>query len=1093
MKKSKAAAPSAARLEPAGHPANDRSEQRSSRQPPPGAIALRLAATVGKAPKDWIYVASSERRAEEIARALADMSTAIEVLYLPGWDCLPFDRAAPSPEIMGKRMRVLRNCKRSSKQSRVLVLSAEALIQKLPPPAAVDEVLELRVGEPLDREAFERFALRTGYSFDDRVDEPGEIAMRGNVVEVFAAHLDEPIRIVDATGVIESMRHYDPLTQRSLKEVPRLELGPASELVVGPEERGPGEEHRMSEHYGELVTIFDYLPKARLLQADTVPLRIDRLYEQIAEAHATVRDLGDQRPVAISDLYLDDAGRARLRENKNGQALQLDDIQVVPDFAGERHQRRALADFVRAEAEKNAIVLCGTSYERERLRSLLRRSDIQPTEMEGSLGDLRGQKGVWFADLDIETGFCDQRQGICVIAAADVLDSRLNGWRSDGSRLLAPLEMRVGDVVVHEGHGVGVLRDLTLVKADGIEQDTIKLEYHGGATMMVPVADFGKLWRYGAEADAVELDRLNTDAWAKKRASVSDEVNAAAHELVELAERRLALEALALRPPRAAAERLAQRFPYTETPDQTAAINAVLDDMASGHPMNRLICGDVGFGKTEVALRAAAAAALCGAQVAVVAPTTVLASQHLQSFEQRFAGTEITVGMLSGLNTAAESAATKEQLRTGALQIVVGTHAIAAEDVAFQTLGLVVVDEEQRFGAKLKRHLEEMARECHLLSLTATPIPRSLQSALVGLQDVSILATPPARRRPIRTFVVPFDLATARTALLREKRRGGQSFIVVPRIGDIEEVAEKLAEVVPELKLLIAHGDLPPKETDARLLAFANGDGDILLATSIIESGLDVPRANTMLVWRADRFGLSQLHQLRGRVGRGRAQGVAYLFTDRDEELSDATRSRLSTLEAFDRLGSGFEISSRDLELRGAGELLGEEQAGHLHLIGAGLYQRLLERALAAAKGESTEAIAPAQLNVGLVGHIPSNYVPEAAVRINLYARLQRIDKVYDLEGFAEELADRFGPMPNEVDTLLLATHVALEAGSRGVARVDAGPLGIALTFRTELDRDELAAKLSGEPRISGTRVTLARREGTAVLDELAELLSCPR
>jgi transcription-repair coupling factor (superfamily II helicase) len=534
---------------------------------------------------------------------------------------------------------------------------------------------------------------------------------------------------------------------------------------------------------------------------------------------------------------------------------------------------------------------------------------------------------------------------------------------------------------------------------------------------------------------------------------------------------------------------LNKRFPFTLTPDQSAAIDAVLDDLASGRPMNRLVCGDVGFGKTEIALRAAAATALAGGQVAMVAPTTVLARQHLQSFERRFAGTDITIGHLSRLNTSAEADAVKAGLRSGEIRIVVATHAIAGRDVELPELGLVIIDEEQRFGAKLKRQLEELGQGVHLLSMSATPIPRTLQAAMVGLQDVSVLATPPARRRPVRTTLAPYDAAAARTALLREKRRGGQSFVVVPRIEDIAHIADELQRIVPELSVITAHGDLAPKTIDTALVDFASGNGDVLLATNIIESGLDVPQANTMLIWRADRFGLAQLHQLRGRVGRGRAQGFAYLLLEPGEEIAERTRARLATLQTLDRLGSGFEIAARDLELRGAGDLLGEEQAGHVHLLGAGLYQQLLERALAAVKGETTQVLAPALLNLGLPAFIPATYVPEAVVRINLYARLQRLTKPEDIADFADELEDRFGAHPPEVENLLALTSLAFRAAALGISRVDAGPKAIALTPAKKAGAKKLIKLSANRLTPSNDRLTAERDGSDNVLGELESLL----
>ncbi|MDF2688553.1 MAG: box helicase, partial [Microvirga sp.] len=494
-------------------------------------------------------------------------------------------------------------------------------------------------------------------------------------------------------------------------------------------------------------------------------------------------------------------------------------------------------------------------------------------------------------------------------------------------------------------------------------------------------------------------------------------------------------------------------------------------------------------------LRAAAAAALSGKQVAVIAPTTVLARQHMRSFERRFSGFGIQVAHLSRLVTASEARAVKKGLADGSVRIVIGTHALAAKGITFKDLGLVIIDEEQRFGAAHKSKLRAMASRGHVLTLTATPIPRTLQSALVGLQKLSIIATPPARRQPIRTFLTEFDPATARQALMRERRRRGQSFVVCSRVEDIEPMREQLAEIVPELRVLVAHGQMPPTETDDVMVRFADGEGDILLATNIIESGLDVPRANTMLVWRADRFGLSQLHQLRGRVGRGRIRGTTYLLTEPGQELPKATEKRLRTLEALDRLGAGFAISAQDLDQRGAGALLGEEQAGHIKLIGADFYQHLLKRAL---RGENSADDWIPELNIGLTGSIPAEYVHEAEVRINLYARIARMDGFESIDDLEEEIEDRFGPLPEGLTSLLRLTSLTQSCRRLGIARIDAGPKAIALSFRPgaaeKLSLPDMIADSQGALCWSGERLILDVAEDQVVerekytLDLLARL-----
>uniref|UniRef100_UPI003101A88F DEAD/DEAH box helicase n=1 Tax=Neorhizobium sp. EC2-8 TaxID=3129230 RepID=UPI003101A88F len=518
---------------------------------------------------------------------------------------------------------------------------------------------------------------------------------------------------------------------------------------------------------------------------------------------------------------------------------------------------------------------------------------------------------------DVGDGFIDGVANVVVIVAKDP-----SVEAAETGALLNEPELQIGDVVVHEDHGIGVLTDLESVSVDGSTRDAARLQYRDGASLLVPMEDFGKLWRYGSEPGAVTLDRLHTDVWERKQARIARDIRSTARHLTKIAKEREASSAEMFVPPRADYGAFVRRFPYTETPDQIAAIKAVLADLGSGTEMNRLICGDVGFGKTEVALRAAASVALAGGQVVVIAPTTVLARQHFMTFERRFADTGVRVAMLSRLVKAAVAKTVKAGLADGEIGIVVATQAILAKDVQFKRLGLLIIDEEHRFGLKEKRAMSALASSLHVLTMSATPIPRTLQSAMAGIQDVSLLTTPPSKRRPVRTSVTAFDRAAMRTALMREFRRGGQSFVVVPRIEDIDGLEATLAKIVPELKVTTAHGKMPAADIDEAMVSFADGDGDILLSTNIIENGLDVPRANTMFIWRADRFGLAQLHQLRGRVGRARAQGIAYLVTEESADLSEETRLRLSTLVERDRLGSGLVISMRDLDLRGAETLL---------------------------------------------------------------------------------------------------------------------------------------------------------------------------
>jgi transcription-repair coupling factor (superfamily II helicase) len=647
-----------------------------------------------------------------------------------------------------------------------------------------------------------------------------------------------------------------------------------------------------------------------------------------------------------------------------------------------------------------------------------------------------------------------------VVSAAEVLggNAGLAAASADtGEHLLEIGDVCVGDVVIHEDHGIAVIAGLSRPSGSGVIVEAIELEYAGGARRLVAVEEADRIWRYGADRSAVALDGLDGASWRKRRLVIDKAMTETAADMTLQAKAKAKRRTAKIEPDPAAYSDFAAGFPFSETPDQTRAITAVRDDLASGKPMDRLVVGDVGYGKTEVALRAAALVALAGRQVVISAPTTVLVRQHHETFKQRFERTGLKVASLSRLSDAADRKRVKAGLADGSISVVIGTGAVASEGVEYKKLALVVIDEEQRFGAADKTKLRDLAGpNGHLLSLTATPIPRTLQNALLGLKQMSVIATPPARRQPIRTLAGVFDEQQVRTALLREKDRGGQSFVVVPRIQDLAGIATTLQRLVPELSLLRAHGEMPAAEIDSSMVRFARGIGDVLLATNIIEAGLDVPRANTMIVWRADRFGLAQLHQLRGRVVRGNRRGHILLTTEPGVALTEATRKRLRTLESLDRLGAGFAISARDLDIRGAGDLLGDAQSGHMKLIGVDLYQHLLERALRQVQGETLERWTPV-INVGIGGRIPPEWIPEADTRLSLYLRLARLTSGSELAAFEDELIDRFGEEPAEARMLLRIANVRVLLRKANMAKLDAGPTAIAFTPRVSPTRKAIA------------------------------------
>ena len=1073
---------------------------------PLAAVAASLVEAAAGAAEGLIYVAADERAAERLAQLAGGLEPELEVALFPPWDCLPYDRASPSPASMGGRMATLLSFA-TGPARRLVVTSPEALIQRtLAAPALARLRHEVRLAAAGEVEAITAFAWRTGYRTQDEVAEPGDVCLRGEVLDIYPPAASRPCRLEIAEGEVRALHAFDPLTQRTVAPLEALTLTPASELIAPERDADPavfpldgsrplGIEHDLPRLLGELDSLLDHAPGASVVLAPEAMARLGVLAAQVEAAFDAAQTLSGHRgraaPPRPQALYLEPGDLETVLRRRKSRPLALK-AEATPRFALAAHPLQAAATYVRERLEAGGLIaLAGEAKDLDRLcRELARRCEATCSPARTWSEACKAEGGALLRiDVDLDAGFTLAEPARCVLAARDVFGARArhSAHGSAAAQLAGEPDLRFGDVVIHQDHGVGVLRALEAVEADGAVQVSARLEYRDGAALLTPVEALRKVWRYGAEADAVALDRLNTAGWAKRRAEVEAAIAESARDLVALARARERTEAPGVVPPRRAYERFVARFPYALTEDQDAAIAAILQDLRSGRPMNRLVCGDVGFGKTEVALRAAAAVALSGWQVAVAAPTTVLARQHLQTFERRFAELGIEVGHLSRLAKPAEAKATKAALAAGELQVVVGTHALAG--AAFHRLGLLIIDEEQRFGAGLKADLHALAPEAHVLTLTATPIPRTLQAALVGLQEVSLIATPPARRRPVRTLLQPFDAATVQTALRRERARGGQSFVVTPRIEDIAPLARQLGELTPELKLVIAHGELPAQEVDEVMVGFADGDADVLLATNIIESGLDVPRANTMLVHHPDRFGLAQLHQLRGRVGRGRVQASAYLLHDPAHPLSEGARARLETLVAYDRLGAGLAISARDLDLRGAGDLVGEDQAGHLKLIGVGLYQWLLERAVRQARDEPVDDRPEPELALGLTGELPQSYVPDAEVRLNLYARLGRLETAQAVDAFAAELEDRFGPAPPAARTLLALTRAGRACRKLGVARAAAGPKAIALDFFDAGAADRLANLRDDLGSHDGRLVWSLVTDEAERLDRLGELL----
>jgi transcription-repair coupling factor (superfamily II helicase) len=778
------------------------------------------------------------------------------------------------------------------------------------------------------------------------------------------------------------------------------------------------------------------------------------------------------KPVPPGLLYLDDAGweaaTAQIRVMQFNPLSQATGPGVIDaggrigrSFAPERQQENlslfaALATHVKARMEKGPVLIASFSEgARERLDGLI--SD------EGLIGsvhvsDARGitKHGLHLAVWPLDQGF--EADGLTVISEQDVLGDRLirspKKRRKAENFLTEAQSLSPGDLVVHVDHGVGRYLGLEVVTALGAAHECLTLEYAEGSKLYLPVENIELLSKFGHDEGL--LDKLGGGAWQAKKARLKERIREMAERLIRVAAERALRSAPVLEPQHHAWEAFSARFPYMETDDQLRAIEDVLADLGSGNPMDRLICGDVGFGKTEVAMRAAFVAAMSGVQVAVIAPTTLLARQHFKSFAERFRGFPLEVRALSRFVSAKDAQATRDGISRGTVDIVVGTHALLAKGVSFKNLGLLIIDEEQHFGVSHKERLKQLRTDIHVLTLTATPIPRTLQLSLSGVRDLSIIGTPPVDRLSIRTYVSEFDGVTVREALLREHYRGGQSFFVVPRISDLPEIEDFLRTQVPEVSYVVAHGQMAAGELDDRMNAFYDGKYDVLLATTIVESGLDIPTANTMVIHRADMFGLSQLYQIRGRVGRSKTRAYAYLTTKPRGKLTPAAEKRLRVLGSLDTLGAGFTLASQDLDIRGAGNLLGEEQSGQMRDVGYELYQQMLEDAIAKIKSGEMEGLSDSDgqwapsINLGVPVLIPEDYVPDLDVRLGLYRRLSNLHTKVELEGFAAELIDRFGPLPREVNTLLLIVRIKEMCKKAGISRLDGGPKGATIQFHND-------------------------------------------
>ena len=1056
------------------------------------------------------HIARDDKRMEAMRAALAFYSPDLPVFVFPGWDCLPYDRVSPNADISAARMAVLAALAHQMPARFVLLTTLNAATQRLPARDLLrGAAFVARVGHRVDEAALRQFLVRMGFSQSPTVMEPGDYAIRGGIIDIYPPGDGGPVRLDLFGDVLDGARRFDPATQRTTEKLDVIELAPVSEVILDEpaitrfrqnyrlefgaagtddplyEAVSAGRKHQGIEHWlpffhDRLETLFDYLPGATIsLDDQSTPSRLAR-WDSIADQYDTRRHAMRSKsridtvykPVPPGHLYLDDA--AWIQAIAGHRVLQFHPLaqasgpgvvdaggRIGRNFAPERQQENislfgALAAHIKARLDQGPVVVASYSEgARERLTGLIEDEGLAEA-IPIPNGTRIGKRGLHLAVWALEHGF--ETPDLTVISEQDVLGDRLirapKKRRKAENFLTETQSLTPGDLVVHVDHGIGRYHGLEVITAAGAAHECISLEYAENARLYLPVENIELLSKYGHDEGL--LDRLGGGAWQAKKAKLKERIREMADRLIRVAAERALRTAPVLEPEHHAWEAFSARFPYQETEDQLRAIGDVMDDMSAGSPMDRLVCGDVGFGKTEVAMRAAFAAAMSGTQVAIVAPTTLLARQHFASFAERFRGFPVNVRQLSRFVSTGEAQKTRDGLARGTVDIVVGTHALLAKSIRFANLGLLIVDEEQHFGVGHKERLKQLRSDIHVLTLTATPIPRTLQLSLSGVRDLSIIGTPPVDRLAIRTYVSEFDAVTIREALLREHYRGGQSFYVVPRISDLAEIEEFLRDQMPEITYVTAHGQMAAGELDDRMNAFYDGKYDVLLATTIVESGLDIPTANTMVVHRADMFGLAQLYQIRGRVGRSKTRAYAYLTTKPRQKLTQTAEKRLRVLGSLDTLGAGFTLASQDLDIRGAGNLLGEEQSGQMRDVGYELYQSMLEEAIAKIKSGEMEGLSEAddqwapQINLGVPVLIPEEYVPDLDVRLGLYRRLSGLTTKVELEGFAAELIDRFGKLPREVNTLLLVVRIKAMCKRAGIAKLDGGPKGATIQFHND-------------------------------------------
>lgn len=1075
---------------------------------PEGFDAKLIAELAARSDIPILHIARDDRRMAATQDAVKFFAPQCELLAFPAWDCPPYSPVSPNPNIASQRTSTLTELAQSTSScnAKIVLTTVNAILQRVPSPAFMKEhSLRATIGRHLGMDKLRQFLQEAGYVPSPNVHGAGEYAIRGGILDVFPAGECQPIRLDFFGDQLDGIRRFDPETQMTINHESEIQIGLETEYLLNHDsisrfrqrfrtEFGssqcddrvyrsvsdglmcPGLEHWLPFFHDRLDTLFEFLPTAIICIDDGVEnlfcqrwKGLQDLFNEKSDPKHLGRDRSRMPPVLRPIfLYLSpEEFQTKLHHHQvkefvttprpiglhvinaggtTGRVFAIrkpaKELPFIENIANHLKELRKLSP---------VCVMCWSNGSRARFSSMLNDAGLATTKISDFSEVNAKLRGIYLAVVGIEHGFVSKN--LAVVSEQDVFGEKLvrksRKHRSSAQLLAEASGFLPGELVVHEENGIGRYHGLKTIHAADIAYDCAEIEYAGGTRLFLPVVNIDLLTKYGS--GEAKIDRLGVANWQERKARMKKNLLNIASELLQTAAARSTQTAPVVIPENPSWDTFLARFQFTETDDQALAIADVLSDLRKGMPMDRLICGDVGFGKTEIAMRAAFVTAMRGLQVAILAPTTLLVQQHFQTFCDRFAGFPLELRQLSR-NTSHENATiVKQELKNGICDIVIGTHALFGKSITFNRLGLVIVDEEQNFGVEQKEKLKRFRANSHVLSMTATPIPRSLQMGLSGVRDLSIISTPPIDRLAIRTYFMEFDPITLRSAILHEFYRHGQCFVVVPRVIDLPEIIDFIGQYIPEVSFVVAHGQMPKTEMKSRVGAFYEGKHHVLLSTTIIASGIDIPTANTMIIVNADRFGLAQLYQIRGRVGRSGIRAYAYITHNPKTSLSEAARRRFEILEGLDTLGAGFSLAAQDLDMRGGGNLLGHEQSGHIREIGIELYQKMLAEAVASLKLDDhtdidNAAVSP-QINLRVPARIPETFIADLSVRLGLYRRMGNLTTLNEIEGYGAELIDRFGKLPQEVETLLQIVHIKLQCKSAGISKLDAGPKGATVEF----------------------------------------------